>query len=486
MEESMLGQEPKVNSDFYKKLQQQIVQKENIIKLLQLKVKNLEEDRGGPAADDDGGLPRRFEGYEKKLKAHEKTERELQEDNEALSRRAAKSEEMLAEQQERYAALSAELEKRAEELGRLRGNLSPGDDKKLDKLWGEVRALETKLGRKDEELARLRQELAEAGPGADAARGLRDLREQFERLQAEKTHLEQTVAQLKEHGPGKDGLLGDELARKDDELRVAEREHQRLKDEADRLKTRLDEARAHAESASPTGSFQLVQAIITLFQKLQDLKDRLGPQKEYAAIETSLREISGLIGLERIKSVGRAVDPELHQVVEIVYSTEHPHNSVIRESAQGYTARASVVKMAEVVVARNPYWCRKCERVAAEGSRYCNFCGEKVVGRESPDVKVLDPSLTLKSFLDLAKAKEDAADFDAAEKAYQQVLTLDSANAAALWGVVQVREASGRYRDALSGLDPLAAQPVIPEDIDRVRLRLRTKMEIVQRLQSLV
>lgn len=479
MEESMIGPEPKVNSDFYKKLQQQIVQKENIIKLLQLKVKNLEDERGDAVPGDESSLARRLESYEKRVKALEKTERELQEENEALERRSAQGESAVAE-------LEAKLERATEELDRVRSGPQGADDKKLDKLWAEIRALEAKVTRKDEENARLRRELAETSPPAEATRELKELRADTERLRAEKSHLEQTLAQLKQREPGRDSLLADELARKDEELRASEREQLRLREELERLKTRLDEARAHAESASPTGSFQLVQAIITLFQKLQDLKDRLGPQKELAAIEGSLKEISNLIGLERIKSVGRVVDPELHQVVEVVYSTEHPHNSIVREIGQGYSARSSVVKMAEVVVARNPYWCRKCERVAGEGSRYCNFCGEKVVGRESPDIQTLDPALTLKSFLDLAKAKEDARDFDGAEKAYQHVLTLDSTSLASLWGLVRVREASGRYRDALAGLEQLASQPVLPEDLEHVRARLRTKLEIVERLQGLV
>ena len=482
MDES-LTTDSRVNSEFYKKLQQQLAQKENIIKLLQLKVKNLEDERGGPMGGEDGG--RRNEGLEKRIKALEKIEQELQRENEALVGRAAKDEESLNDLEARLTLAQEELTKRDEKLARLETLMPGAEDKKYDKLWDQIGALEAKLARKEEELTRLRRELSDVSPPADMGRELGELRRDNERLLADKAHLEQVLTQIKEKGP-RDNLLGDELGRKDEELRRVEAERQRLNEELERLKQRLEEARSHAESTSPAGSFQLVSAIITLFQRLQELRDKAGPLREFNAIEHSLGEISGLIGLERIRAIGQTYDPEMHQIAEVVYSTEHAHNTVIREVGQGYSARSSVVKLADVVLARNPYWCKKCERVAVEGSRYCNICGEKVVGRESPDLKLLDPQVTLRSFLDLAQAKEETGDFGAAEKAFLHVLELDARNLSAQLGLIRVHEGQGRYREALSCLDALAEGAGAVDDVNRVRLRLRTKLEIVERLQALV
>ncbi|MBI4872781.1 MAG: nucleotide exchange factor GrpE [Candidatus Riflebacteria bacterium] len=481
--EDLTNPDSRVNSEFYKKLQQQLSQKENIIKLLQLKVKNLEEERGGPISADDQG--RRSDGLEKRIKGLEKAERDLQEENEALVRRAAKDEETLNDLEKRLAQARDDLTKRDEEVARLK-NLVPGvEDKKYDKLWAEISVLEGKLARKDEELTRLRREMAETSPPSDVAREVGELRRETERLRADKTHLEEVVAQLKEKGPG-DALLGDELLRREEELRTRDAERQKLSEENDRLRQRLEEARSHAEATAPAGSFQLVSALITLFQRLQNLRDKVGPQREFSTIEGSLQEISGLIGLERIRSVGKTVDPELHQVAEVVYSTEHAHDTVIREVSQGYTARSGVVKLAEVVISRNPYWCKKCQRVAAEGSRYCNICGEKVAGRESPDVRLLDPQQALQSFLDLARAKEEGGDLSAAEKGYRQVLEVDGRNLEAQVGIVRTQEGQGRYREALEQLERIVeSAPGVAADLARSRDRLRTKMEIVQRLQSL-
>ncbi len=485
MEETMLGgEQTKVNSDFYKKLQQQIVQKENIIQLLKLKVKNLEEEVEHPQGNgsgqrlDDSELAKRVQGLERTINS-------LQEENDTLARRASKDESAIEDLEARLTLASDEISTRDSELHRLSSQQGGPEDRKYDKLWSQIRDLEAKVSTKDEEISRLRRELSDASPPGETSRELSDLRREATQLREEKTGLEETIGRLKETGP-RDELLEEELQVRDEKIRAAELEASHLKEEVDRLQGRLADARAAAENSAPAGSFQLVSSIITLFQRLQELRDGVGPRREFLAVETSLSEVSEQIGLEKVKSVGRKADPELHQVTEVVYSTTHPHDTIIREISQGYTARSSVVKLAEVVVSRNPFWCPKCEKVAAEGSRYCNICGEKVAGRESPDIMVMDPTLTTRSFLDLAAAKEESGDHEGAEKTYLHVLEMEPGNAPALWGLVTVRESQGRYRDALTGLEQLKGHPVTPGDLTRTRHRISTKMEIVERLQALV
>lgn len=59
------------------------------------------------------------------------------------------------------------------------------------------------------------------------------------------------------------------------------------------------------------------------------------------------------VGLVALKTVGKVVDLNLHEVVECRATKDHPHNTVISEFQKGYAFRGKLLRDAKVVVANN-------------------------------------------------------------------------------------------------------------------------------------
>jgi molecular chaperone GrpE len=94
----------------------------------------------------------------------------------------------------------------------------------------------------------------------------------------------------------------------------------------------LSRAVQHAESASDVKSFAEGIAMV-----MRQFEDTLGK-----------------LGIERIKSVGEAFDPTVHEAIQQIETTEHPPGAVAAELQAGYRSGDRVVRPALVVVAKPP------------------------------------------------------------------------------------------------------------------------------------
>jgi molecular chaperone GrpE len=61
------------------------------------------------------------------------------------------------------------------------------------------------------------------------------------------------------------------------------------------------------------------------------------------------------LGLNEVPSIGKAFDPQLHQAIEMVDTTEAPDHQVLQELQRGYTLKGRLLRPAMVRVARNPH-----------------------------------------------------------------------------------------------------------------------------------
>lgn len=490
--EEITGPDPgRASTEYLRKLSQQIIQKDSIIKLLNLKLKNLEEENEGLRKDTKKATSRsrsrKTESPDRKLKKLQDSEARLKKQLDEASKAAAHAEDQLAAALESLEEKSALLERCQAELASLRDG--PGRHKN-DELWAQVTSLRDALEEKERTVARLQEDLAMASPGGAPSRELARLEEQCEALMRDKARLESVIADLKEGATPERGFLAEDLEQKEGELAEALASKDRLAREVARLEERLQQAKERAEAQAPPDSFQLVQALIGLFERIDSLPvppSSATPTGSYdvSALEGSVREISRFIGIQRIPTVGQPYDDERHQAVEVVYSTEHPHNTIIRELSHGYEAQSGVVKVADVIVSRNPFFCPRCERVTAEGSRYCNICGNRLLGHEAPDLKVLTAEENTRSTLDLALAQERVRNFEAAERNYLRVVEMDARSVDAWWGLTRVREQAGHFHEALVSLDRLEEVTGPYSDSDRARHRIRMKIEILERVRDL-
>jgi molecular chaperone GrpE len=91
--------------------------------------------------------------------------------------------------------------------------------------------------------------------------------------------------------------------------------------------------------------------------KIANSNDSL-PQDEVAVglkmLQEQLAEVLGTEGLEEIPAAGKALDPELHEVVSYVETDGKPENIVLEEVRKGYKLNGKVVRPSLVVVSKKP------------------------------------------------------------------------------------------------------------------------------------
>lgn len=73
-----------------------------------------------------------------------------------------------------------------------------------------------------------------------------------------------------------------------------------------------------------------------------------------AMINTQLRQALGEAGLEELDAAGQAFDPNLHEAVSQLASTEVPEGRVLHQIRKGYRLRGRLLRPAAVVVAKSP------------------------------------------------------------------------------------------------------------------------------------
>jgi molecular chaperone GrpE len=77
-------------------------------------------------------------------------------------------------------------------------------------------------------------------------------------------------------------------------------------------------------------------------------------RKGFELIYRQLLEALGRFGVERIEALGRPFDPQVHQAVERVESSEHEDGTVVEDLRHGYKLRERVLRPALVRVAFRP------------------------------------------------------------------------------------------------------------------------------------
>ena len=456
----MTAEQLKANAEYYRKLNQQLIQKDNIIKLLQLKLKNLETNLTGP-----GGTVTELPGDDDDRKG--KGPRKLRTDSDDKVRELSAR---IAELERSNERLSNDLTTSQEEIARL--ETLRVDEKAL----AEAKAQEpprpqsvVDMSAHNREVERLRLQIAEKSRELDRAKDEVERQKSAERWPA-----------------GADPILKEDLTRAERDLAAARSENDRLKEQIEMLQNRPEPAVSLAPP--PSGDqMALMQMVIGLLQKANELEPHMPNTADSTvrAFRAQLTEIAKSAGIQRTRTIGAAFDPKLHQAIETVYSSEHPHSTVLQELSPGFSAQGAVVRLADVVVSLNPYYCASCDKVAVEGSRFCHVCGSRVLGREKEGVRILDERATCLSQIELASSHEIAGNLGLATVHYNKALTVDPKNARALSGMARVAEAEGRYDEALRFLDEVL--PLDPEspDLHRAKERILVKLEILAKLRSL-
>lgn len=428
--------ESKTSVDYVRKLHQQIVQKDNIIKLLQLQVKNLEG----------GG--------------------DLKEEVERLTRALKEAEEALAQRQDEGSEdLSLEVESLRREL--------------------ETRTQETRQRTELEGLLKLREEELERHKAMlqdleDETLENRDLAEENFQLKLRLGELENLVDETR---GGED--LGPEDSEKLADLEAA---LSLSKDRIRKLEADLGKRTEKGARATGLDIFRLRQLVIEAVELVEDHDAGLIEEEEFRSqLHDLLASHADQLGLERIETVGLPFDEEVHALGRMIYSKEGKHRSIVAEESPGYRADGRVLKLAQVTVVSNPFHCEDCGNFAVEGAAFCHHCGSRVPEREIQSLESVKTSVSkreIRRASDGVRKALSQGDLEAAQSLLQDLEASAGEDPGVRVQKALVQEARGDFPGALETLEALS-DGESSRELSKHVSRLRGKVEIYENLRRI-
>lgn len=481
------------SQEHVRKLNQQLIQKDNLIRLLQMRLdatkKSGVETPGAGSAEQEEQLRRANERISELSGECRALESELS----ALRSRGAAAPSPGGDADERVASLEAECENLHDQMSHLR--------KEFDRTRRESEE-------RAAEIARLRdgaQERARGGaPAGDAAgQSIADLdiarlERKLDEFHRKGDNVEEIRSML--------GLIRSELVleidRRDVELerlRAELRKAEPLKalaesaeERARRAEDRLSTARLEAslDGAAEGERIPLVYNLVQMLDELQSANDRpetaadagRAARTALARIETLVQKLAKDLRIERVPTIGEPYDPNAHEAVEFVRSRDHEDDTVIDEVRRGFRQGGRVLRPAQVRVVKNRQKCVSCGNVVRAGSLFCDSCGTRL---ESAGAPVADLRATAEMYFNTARIFEEKGVADKAREYFQQAVALEPSNARFVLSLGRALELSGDYAGAIDCLRQIPETEALRESAeDRIR-RILVKKSIVDGLRQL-
>lgn len=155
---------------------------------------------------------------------------------------------------------------------------------------------------------------------------------------------------------------GDELARLRDDLEVAKQDVLYAKAETQNVRRRLEKDIADARAYAATGFARDVLSVAdNLARALESIPAELREDEKLkslvAGIEATGREIDKVFsahGITRVAAKGLPLDPNQHQAMLEVPSTDAEPGTVLQELQAGYMIKDRLLRPAMVAVAKKP------------------------------------------------------------------------------------------------------------------------------------
>jgi molecular chaperone GrpE len=152
------------------------------------------------------------------------------------------------------------------------------------------------------------------------------------------------------------------------ELHNAKAELQKAKDERDaaidrlaRMQAEFDNARRRAQREQQDyREYALADTVRTLLPILDSFDRALASNAEGAdfragmeLIDRQMHDALGKLGVTEVAAVGEVFDPNVHEAIEMVDTTDAEDNHVFHELQRGYMLKGRLLRPAMVRVARN-------------------------------------------------------------------------------------------------------------------------------------
>ncbi|MCO4782419.1 MAG: nucleotide exchange factor GrpE [Candidatus Cloacimonetes bacterium] len=248
----------------------------------------------------------------------------------------------------------------------------------------------------------------------------------------------------------------------------------------DQLANHQNSSQSHVESNIYT-LIELHKNITNIFEK-QDVDS-----SKQRHLELILHELFSQNQLQVFSSIGSKFCADSHQIVDTIYCSDESHNMVFKEISQGFIHKNNIVQRAQVIVAKNPYYCGECDKIGIKDSKFCFHCGTKLLGTDNIQslAPIVNDQDNATSYLELGEAFLKKQDYPQALSAFEKSLKLSNSNLAII-GVTKTLEAQAKYKEALETFqlfDQNASGNNLKLEIEN---RILAKIKIVEQLQYLV
>lgn len=164
--------------------------------------------------------------------------------------------------------------------------------------------------------------------------------------------------------PQEDGT-SDEITRLTQELDDKTRAMQELENQLKRLAADFENFRRRQalerEEQNKYAGFKLLEGFLPVLDNFEralvagkKVQDVATLQQGLELIYRQLTEFLSRSGVKPLKAVGTLFDPNLHEAVGQVPTSEHPDQTVVYELERGYMHHDRVLRYAKVQIAHNP------------------------------------------------------------------------------------------------------------------------------------
>ena len=99
--------------------------------------------------------------------------------------------------------------------------------------------------------------------------------------------------------------------------------------------------------------FPIVDNFDMALDAMEKAEDKEAVMDGITLVQKEFHRILDENGVKRIETKGQQFDPNVHEAVSVVETTEHPDEQIIEEVRAGYLLNGRLLRPAQVIVAKN-------------------------------------------------------------------------------------------------------------------------------------
>jgi molecular chaperone GrpE (heat shock protein) len=504
--------------DQLKKVQQQLVQKDNLIRLLQAQLKKQKDSPGDSSSADNSVILANLEDEIKKLSGELK---EKDSENASLKREKDEVSSARAEIESEFEALKRQFEIVSEKQSNA---VSEGESKISGELNEKISELQDNLARKDEEIQKIKYKLeSEAAEASKLKDALRENEIRLKQSQLEtgssdagyataskiiEKHIKGGKYLPEESSKMIDMLSGvshemaktiddkekeiEKLLSKLKKLETSDSQYGSLADQNKQLEEKVKYLKTISESHvnENYSHFKvLVNHVIQILDEFYDAfnllnnNDMAGFKTKTTAVFEMLKSSLKTVNVFPIATIGEKYNSKLHEVVEFVRSKEHEDETIVDEALKGYTLNEELVRPARVKVIKNRFKCSGCGNISRVGSQFCDSCGNKL---ETLSVPYKDIKNTSTLYFQTGRIFEEKNMLEKAREYYQQAVTLEPLQYQYLYHLARVLEMLGDYENSVACFKKVSETDPHYEEVCHHIKNIETKINIINGIKNIV